>query len=200
MAMSNTSSTSKTQSATQAKPDRSQSKRGASPAVIAGIGGTVTALAVVAAIMSSRTAPAPAPADSVPAAAAQSTVATVQSSTVAPGSTVAPDRADRCQMPSLALMLEGTGVVRIHSGSYVSPPIQLSPAYQRVTFPTPGPTQAGEGAITVEGVTGNFGFRRIENEPAGTILLGKAGEPARSYSLGNGSYLISLGWNPRNPC
>jgi hypothetical protein len=202
MAMSNTSSTSKDQgkdqAAAQVAPGRQQSRRSVSPAVIAGIGGTVTALVVVAAVMVGRTAPAPA--DAVPAPAIQTAVATIPSSTMAPGSATAPARTDRCELPSLALLLQGTGIVHIHSGSYVSPPIQLTSERQRVTFPPPGPSQAGEGSITVEGVSRVFGFGRIDDDPAGTVLLGKKGEPARSYSLGNGSYLISVGWTPRNPC
>jgi hypothetical protein len=190
MVMSNVSSTSKGQGAAQAKPGRRQSKPGILPAVIAGIGGTATVLAVVAVIMAANTAPQSSPA----VATMQSPVATIQSSPTASY------RPDRCEIPTLALLFKGTGVVHIHSGSYLSPPIRLTSEFQRVTFPPPGPSQAGEGSITVDGFTGNFGFGRIENEPAGTMLQGRAGEPERSYPLGNGTYLISIGWNPRKAC
>jgi hypothetical protein len=194
--MSDHSSASNGQIVSQASPGRGRTKSRIAPALVAGIGGVVTVLTVVAVMMAGSPMPQPAPVATAPSSAAvmQAPVATLQSTPASSAVT------DRCQVRSLALLFNGTGVVRIHSGSYLSPPIQLSQQYQRVTFPTPGSPQAGEGTITVEGITQSFGFSRIENEPAGTILLGKRGEPERSYSLGHGLYLIAVGWNPRNSC
>jgi hypothetical protein len=192
--MSDFSSLSKGKSAPQASPGRTKSR--ISTALVAGIGGVVTVLAVAVVMMAGSPMPQPASVATAPSSAAlmQSPVATLQSAPASSGLT------DRCEVRSLALLFNGTGVVRIHSGSYLSPPIQLTQQYQRVTFPAPGSPQAGEGTITVEGITQSFGFSRIENEPAGTVLLGKRGEPERSYSLGHGLYLIAVGWNLRNSC
>lgn len=199
--MSNISPASKDHGAAQANPGLPQPKRGVSPAVIAGIGGTITALVVVGAIMATKTAPAPV--DAVPAPATQSSVATIQSpATVAPGSAVAPDRSNQCEMPSLALQIWGQGSVRIHSGSYVSPPIQLNSDFQRVTFPMPGPSQAGQGAIIVESTVGFFYFKKVENDPAGTALV-DADRTQRIYPFNLNSprqVSIAVGWNPRKPC
>jgi hypothetical protein len=212
MTMSDAFSTSKNQAAAQAgpktnlktDPNARASKPKRSVAVIGGIGCTITVLAVAAALMAGNTTPTPP--DSASAPVVQSSVATVQSSTTAPGTTTtpgsanAPVRAGQCEVPRLALMFSGTGTIRIHSGSYVSPPIDLSSERQMVSFPPPAPANAGEGSITVEGVGKIFGFGIIDHEPAGTMLLGKRGEPERSYSLGSGRYLISVGWTPRDPC
>jgi hypothetical protein len=44
------------------------------------------------------------------------------------------------------------GVIRVHSGAYVSPPFRLGDAPQRVAVPFPAPYAAGHGQMWVEGV------------------------------------------------
>jgi hypothetical protein len=200
--MSNGSSTPQGQGAAQADPQGSPGQRQPKPktstAVVAGIGGTVTALVVVAAIMATRTAPIPV--DPVPAPITQSSVATIQSpAAVAPSSAVAPDRSNQCEMPSLALNFVGTGIIRVHSGSYVSPPVQLNSDLQRITFPIPGPSQAGQGTITVETTPGLLHFRTIDNEPSGTVVLDKKENYFHVYRESH-QLPIAVGWSPRNPC
>ncbi|MBV8167557.1 MAG: hypothetical protein JO021_12245 [Alphaproteobacteria bacterium] len=43
------------------------------------------------------------------------------------------------------------GMIRIHSGTYVSPPIQLTNTPQRVALPYPAPYPTGRGVLSVVG-------------------------------------------------
>jgi hypothetical protein len=67
------------------------------------------------------------------------------------------DDAKGCKAPLGSVIVvqrpggRGGGMVRIHSGTYVSPPIQVTNSPQRVALPYPAPYPTGRGVLSVVG-------------------------------------------------
>jgi hypothetical protein len=80
----------------------------------------------------------------------------------------APGQCKIGQLQQLALDISATksievgNVIRIISGSYVSPPIVVTPSSQTVTFPAP-PGSSGSARIIVEQKTGGWTFEENAN-------------------------------------
>ena len=109
--------------------------------------------------------------------------------TLDPGtSKTAVDDAKNCKAPLAWVTLTQRnghgGMVRIRSGNYLSPPIKLTPAPQRVAIPYPAPYPVGRGVLTLVGEADRVGF----------FLT-----PGGVYDV-NGAYPINVRWQVRNPC
>ena len=110
--------------------------------------------------------------------------------TLDPGtSKAAVDDAKNCKVPLawVTLTQRGSGpggMVRIRSGQYVSPPIKLTPAPQRVAVPYPAPYPMGRGVLTLVGEADQVGFYL---SPGGIQDV-------------NGTYSVNVRWQVRNPC
>jgi hypothetical protein len=70
------------------------------------------------------------------------------------------DDAKSCRIPlaqiTLAAASGTTSTIRVHSGSYVSPPYVLTDRPQRIAIPFPAAYPSGRGVISVEGQTQNL--------------------------------------------
>jgi len=110
--------------------------------------------------------------------------------TLDPGTTKqAVDDAKNCKAPlgwvTLTQRPGGNGgMVRIRSGNYLSPPIKLTPAPQRVAIPYPAPYPTGRGVLTLVGEANQVGFYLT---PGGVHDV-------------NGAYSVNVRWQVRNPC
>lgn len=109
--------------------------------------------------------------------------------TLDPGtSKAAVDDAKNCKAPLAWVTLTQRnghgGMVRIRSGQYLSPPIKLTPAPQRVAIPYPAPYPVGRGVLTLVGEADQVGFFLT---PGGIQDV-------------NGTYSINVRWQVRNPC
>jgi hypothetical protein len=109
--------------------------------------------------------------------------------TLDPGtSKAAVDDAKNCKVPlgwvTLTQRNGHGGIVRIRSGQYLSPPIKLTPAPQRVAVPYPAPYPVGRGVLTLVGEADQVGFYL---RPGGIQDV-------------NGTYSINVRWQVRNPC
>jgi hypothetical protein len=98
------------------------------------------------------------------------------------------EEAKRCKAPLAEVVLKNApgaapGLVRIRSGSYVSPPFTISDAPQRIAIPFPTPYQTGRGVIVVEGA--NAGAT-ISLYPTNTVT--------------SGSFPINIWWTPQKSC
>jgi hypothetical protein len=109
--------------------------------------------------------------------------------TLDPGtSKAAVDDARNCKVPLAWVTLTQRnghgGMVRIRSGSYLSPPIKLTPAPQRVAVPYPAPYPAGRGVLQLIGEADQVGFYLT---------------PGGIHNV-NGVYPVNVRWQVRNPC
>ncbi len=109
--------------------------------------------------------------------------------TLDPGtSKTAVDDAKNCKAPlgwvTLTQRNGHGGMVRVRSGTYVSPPIKLTPAPQRVAIPYPSPYPTGRGVLTLVGEADQVGF----------FLT-----PGGIHDV-NGTYSVNVRWQVRNPC
>jgi hypothetical protein len=109
--------------------------------------------------------------------------------TLDPGtSKAAVDDAKNCKAPLAWVTLTQRnghgGMVRVRSGQYVSPPIKLTPAPQRVAVPYPAPYPVGRGVLTLVGEADQVGFYL---RPGGIQDV-------------NGTYSVNVRWQVRNPC
>ena len=110
--------------------------------------------------------------------------------TLDPGtSKAAVDDAKNCKAPLAWVTLTQRpsghgGMVRVRSGQYVSPPINLTTAPQRVAVPYPAPYPAGRGVLTLVGEADQVGFYLT---PGGVHDV-------------NGAYSVNVRWQVRNPC
>jgi hypothetical protein len=110
--------------------------------------------------------------------------------TLDPGtSKAAVDDAKNCKVPLGWVTLTQRpgghgGMVRIRSGNYLSPPIKLTPAPQRVAIPYPAPYPTGRGVLTLVGEADQVGFYLT---PGGVHDV-------------NGTYSVNVRWQVRNPC
>ena len=104
-------------------------------------------------------------------------------------SKAAVDDARNCKVPLAWVTLrqrpgERGDMVRIRSGAYLSPPIKLTPAPQRVAIPYPAPYPVGRGVLSLVGEANQVGF-----------FL----NPGGIHDV-NGAYSINVRWQVRNPC
>jgi hypothetical protein len=109
--------------------------------------------------------------------------------TLDPGtSKAAVDDAKNCKAPLAWVTLTQRnghgGLVRVRSGQYLSPPIKLTPAPQRVAVPYPAPYPVGRGVLTLVGEADQVGFYL---RPGGIQDV-------------NGTYSVNVRWQIRNPC
>ena len=98
------------------------------------------------------------------------------------------EEAKSCKAPLAEVVLKNApgaaaGLVRIRSGSYVSPPFTLTDAPQRIAIPFPTPYQSGRGVIVVEGATTGA---TISLYPTNTVT--------------SGSFPINIWWTPQKSC
>ena len=109
--------------------------------------------------------------------------------TLDPGtSKAAVDDAKNCKVPLAWVTLTQRnghgGMVRVRSGQYLSPPIKLTVAPQRVAIPYPAPYPTGRGVLTLVGEADQVGFYLT---PGGVHDV-------------NGTYPVNVHWQVRNPC
>ncbi len=110
--------------------------------------------------------------------------------TLDPGtSKAAVDDAKNCKAPLAWVTLTQRpsghgGMVRVRSGQYLSPPIKLTTAPQRVAVPYPAPYPTGRGVLTLVGEADQVGFYLT---PGGVHDV-------------NGTYPVNVRWQVRNPC
>jgi len=110
--------------------------------------------------------------------------------TLDPGtSKAAVDDAKNCKAPlgwvTLTQRPSGHGgMVRIRSGSYLSPPIKLTTTPQRVAIPYPAPYPTGRGVLTLVGEADQVGFYLT---------------PGGIHDV-KGTYSVNVRWQVRNPC
>jgi hypothetical protein len=173
----------------QADTAQDRIKSGMRPKLVVGIGGALTALAVGIVVVTSSLGPA-APAGSQLSLVAQGDITDAASTLAAQSAGSIVDNAKRCTIPMANLTLsKGTtgqaGMVRIRSGSYLSPPFSITDVPQRVAIPFPTDYASGIGKITIEGTA----------EDASVSLA-----PVVSLHNLNGSTPITVWWTPRKPC
>jgi hypothetical protein len=105
-------------------------------------------------------------------------------------SKAAVEEAKSCKVPLAVLTVAKRpgsrgGMVRLRSGSYLSPPFQLTDTPQRIAHPFPGPYPTGRGVLS---------------------LVGDADEvwvhltPGWFVQTLRGTASINVHWTPRNPC
>ena len=109
--------------------------------------------------------------------------------TLDPGtSKAAVDDAKNCKVPLAWVTLTQRnghgGMVRVRSGQYLSPPIKLTAAPQRVAIPYPAPYPTGRGVLTLVGEADQVGFYLT---PGGVHDV-------------NGTYPVNVRGQVRNPC
>jgi hypothetical protein len=110
--------------------------------------------------------------------------------TLDPGtSKAAVDDAKNCKAPlawvTLTQRASGHGgMVRVRSGSYLSPPIKLTTTPQRIAIPYPAPYPTGRGVLTLVGEADQVGFYL---RPGGVHDV-------------NGTYPVNVRWQILNPC
>jgi len=109
--------------------------------------------------------------------------------TLDPGtSRAAVDDAKSCKAPLAWVTLTQRnghgGMVRVRSGQYLSPPIKLTTAPQRIAIPYPAPYPVGRGVLTLVGEADQVGFYL---------------RPGSVQDV-NGTYSVNVRWQVRNPC
>jgi hypothetical protein len=99
----------------------------------------------------------------------------------------ATDDARQCKVPLAFVtlsMTQGSAVLRIRSGTYVSPDITLTEAPRRVAVPFPAAYPTGKGVISIEG-----------NARGVNVWL----TPGRHLEALNGIEAIPVVWTPKDP-
>jgi hypothetical protein len=100
-----------------------------------------------------------------------------------------PQTPAQCSLPLRKFYVAGNGTVRIHAGDYISPPVELGPYPQEVTFPVPRPEPGREAIdkILVEGrastvvMTSDLpGFRMVFNGLRGSSSFNAKWAPLRN--------------------
>jgi hypothetical protein len=112
--------------------------------------------------------------------------------TLTPGvGAAALQEAKACRIPLANVVLvkapgdAGVGMVRIRSGSYVSPPFRLTDAPQRIAIPFPAPYETGRGTLIVEGAAAGASISLV---------------PGLSVPSGAASFPINVWWRVGKPC
>jgi hypothetical protein len=99
----------------------------------------------------------------------------------------ATDDARQCKVPLAFVTLsttQGSAVLRVRSGTYVSPDITLTEAPRRVAVPFPAPYPTGKGVISIEGTARGV-----------NVWL----TPGRHIESLNGIEAIPVVWTPKDP-
>ena len=110
--------------------------------------------------------------------------------TLDPGSSkAAVDDAKNCKAPLAWVTLTQRpsghgGMVRVRSGPYLSPPINLTTTPQRIAIPYPAPYPVGRGVLSLVGAADQVGFYL---------------RPGSVQDV-NGAYSVNVRWQVRNPC
>ena len=110
--------------------------------------------------------------------------------TLDPGTSKASvDDAKNCKAPLAWVTLTQRpgghgGMVRVRSGQYLSPPINLTTTPQRIAIPYPAPYPVGRGVLSLVGQADQVGFYL---RPGGVQDV-------------NGAYSVNVRWQVRNPC
>jgi hypothetical protein len=105
-------------------------------------------------------------------------------------SAVAVEDAKKCKAPLAWVTLverpgSRGGLVRINSGSYLSPPFQLTDAPQRIAIPYPAPYPTGRGVLSLVGDADEMWFYLTPGWFVETL---------------KGTASINVRWRPANPC
>jgi hypothetical protein len=155
--------------------------------VAAALGGIAIAAAVVWAT-SSTTVPRGTAGEPAIQQVALADVAQAMTTLAPSAATAMGEEAKSCKAPLAEVMLKNApgatpGVVRIRSGSYVSPPFTLTDAPQRIAIPFPTPYQSGRGVIVVEGASTGA---TISLYPTNTVT--------------SASFPINIWWTPQKSC
>ncbi len=99
------------------------------------------------------------------------------------------EQAMTCRAPLASLMVRATGspkgLVRLRSGAYVSPNLQLGPQPDRIALPYPAPYAMGHGQVVIEG----------DGNGADVFL-----SPGVHIAGGQTSTVINVRWDPNAPC
>jgi hypothetical protein len=107
----------------------------------------------------------------------------------APAVAPPPPAQKQCSLPLRKFYVAGNGVIRIHAGDYVSPPVTLGPYAQEVVFPVSRPSPGTEAVdrIVVEGrastvvMTSDLpGFRQVFNGLRGSSSFDARWAPLRN--------------------
>ena len=157
--------------------------------IVAGLGGIAVAAAITFALPGHGT-PQGTASQPVIAQVAVSEVGDAIA-TMSPGvAAQAAEEARNCQIPLANIVLTNapgasSGLVRVRSGRYLSPPFLLTDAPQRIAIPFPAPYQTGKGTILVEGAASGT-----------TVTLA----PTITVNSMTGGYPINVWWTPRKSC
>jgi hypothetical protein len=98
------------------------------------------------------------------------------------------EEARQCKAPLAVLTVSAdgaAGAIRVRSGSYLSPAIQLNTAPQRIAIPFPAPYATGKGVLSVEGLGQGV-----------YVWL----SPGQYYTKLEGPAAINVWWTPKSPC
>jgi hypothetical protein len=166
--------------------------KGAIQAVATGLAGAALSGALVGAILMSggQARPSPAPGvmqiSIVDPADLTGAASTLDASSAA--ALVAEAKA--CHAPLAVVTLSraagaGPGIVRIRSGSYLSPPFSVNETAQRIAIPFPDAYAVGHGTLSVEGAATGVQL---------TLY------PTWSQPSLSGKNVINVTWRPDNPC
>ena len=105
------------------------------------------------------------------------------------GAQAAIDDAKGCRIPLAQITLTAatgtTPTVRVHSGSYVSPPYVLTDQPQRIAIPFPAAYSSGRGVISIEGQGQNVAVAII---------------PTWNINSLAGTAALNVVWTPQNAC
>lgn len=178
------------------RPQQQAAARGGSSApasgggrlkVVAGIGAV---LAVGAVLVGTQLRPAPTANGSEVSIVSQADIGSAATTLSAQAATGIVDEAKSCKTPMATITISkkpgaAPGMIRIRSGSYVSPAFTLGEAPQRVAIPFPTPYPTGIGSISVEG------------EASGAVV---SLYPAVNIETLKGASPISIWWVPKKPC
>lgn len=155
--------------------------------VAAGIG---VVLAVGAVLVGTQLRSSPTGSGSEVSIVSQADIGAASATLSAQAATGIVDEAKSCKTPMATITISkkpgaAPGVIRIRSGSYVSPAFTLGEAPQRVAIPFPTPYPTGIGSISVEG------------EASGAVV---SLYPAVNIEALKGASPISIWWVPKKPC
>ena len=161
------------------------------PLIVAGAGGAIVAALIGLVLMKSDIGfKGGDPAQPTLSFVAQDDIAAASATLNSPVGTQLADDAKRCSIPLAQMTIErGSAplgsMLRIRSGSYVSPYFTVTEGLQRIAMPYPAPYGAGAGTFTVEG-------------NANGAILGLT--PTRVLIELPNAQQIPVVWRPVNPC
>jgi hypothetical protein len=170
-------------------------KRSPSRAIVIAVIGAVATAGVVAAVLypeliGGSAGPTGSGAESVLEALAPADIDAALPTLDPAASKAAVEDAKACKAPLawVSLMQQPGGhggMVRIRSGSYLSPPIQLTPARQRIAIPYPAPYPSGRGVLSLVGEADRVAFQLTPGVVAQNVT---------------GTYSVNVHWVVRKPC